>query len=305
VAHGNAENVEVREMNLDESYAYCKGLSRRTARNFYYSFLALPQDKFPAMCVLYAFMRLSDDLGDDGAERPLAERRRDLEAWRVGLARALEGDAAAHPVFPALADIVARYRIPHEYLFAVIEGVQMDLHPVRFDTFDQLATYCYHVAGVVGLCCIHVWGFHDRRALGVATSCGLAFQLTNILRDLKEDALLNRVYLPQEDLDRFGYTREDLAQGCRDARFAQLMEFEVARARGYYAEARQLFDYLDPAGKPILETMLKIYGGLLDEIERRKYDVFSKRVRLSTWRKLCFAAQGILRQRWHRLLRSN
>jgi phytoene synthase len=292
-------------MNLDESYAYCKALSRRTARNFYYSFLALPPDQFRAMCVLYAFMRLSDDLGDDEAQRPLADRQTALDAWRTSLSRAVEGDVAAHPVFPALHDIVLRYQIPPDYLFAVVDGVSMDLESVRFQAFSELAEYCYRVAGVVGLCCIHIWGFRDPRALPVAVSCGLAFQLTNILRDLKEDALLNRVYLPQEDLDRFGYTHADLAAGCRDPRFAELMRFEVARARGYYAEARQLFDYLEPAGRPILGTMLKIYGGLLDEIERRDYDVFSTRVRLSTWRKMGFAAQGILRQHWLRLSRSS
>src|SRR4051794_29582243 len=118
----NSSGEKLRNMNLDESYAYCKSLSRRTARNFYYSFLALPPDRFRAMCVLYAFMRISDDLGDDGAERPLADRRHDLDTWRASLARALAGDATDHPIFPALRDIVGRYRIPPEYLFAVIDG---------------------------------------------------------------------------------------------------------------------------------------------------------------------------------------
>ena len=285
---------------LDASYLYCKRLSRRTARNFYFSFLTLPRDRFRAMCVLNAFMRLSDDLGDD-PNRPLAERQRALADWRCSLTRALEempNDGETHPVFPALRDVVQTYGIPHEYFFDVIDGVNLDLSDARFETFDELADYCYHVAGAVGLCCIHIWGFHDPRALPAAVTCGRALQLTNILRDLKEDASMGRLYLPREDLARFGYTFEDLTQGRRDERYSRLMQFEVARTRGFYEEARELFDYLDPAGKSILEVMLRIYGGLLDEIERREYDVFTRRVKLSRWKKLYFTARGIIRQRW-------
>jgi phytoene synthase len=173
----------------------------------------------------------------------------------------------------------------------------MDLRPVAFETFDRLADYCYHVAGAVGLACIHLWGFHDERAVAAAIDCGTAFQITNILRDLREDAARGRVYLPQEDLARFDLSADDLAQGRRDERFERLMQFEVARAREYYARARPLYDYLDPPGKPILETMLRIYGGLLDEIERRRYDVFTRRVELSCGRKLYIAGRVLLRQK--------
>jgi phytoene synthase len=169
-------------------------LARRTAGNFYFSFLTLPGPLFRDMCALYAFMRISDDLGDD--ESVSIDRRRELlAAWRQSLGRALDGDPRDHPALPALADAVGRHSVPREHLFAVLDGVAMDLKPAGFETFEELSKYCYHVAGAVGLCCIHVWGFHDDRAIPAAIDCGLAFQLTNILRDLGEDARAGRVYL--------------------------------------------------------------------------------------------------------------
>lgn len=282
-----------------QSYAYCRILAKRTARNFYYSFLTLPKSRLQAMCVLYSFMRVTDDLGDN--DRPEAVRAKDLEHWKESLVRACSTGECDHPVLPALADVVRGYQIPIEYLLAVIAGVEMDLRPVAYESFERLSDYCYHVAGAVGLACIHLWGFHDERAREAAVDCGTAFQLTNILRDLQEDAAQGRVYVPGEDLARFGLTAADLARGARDDRFRALMQFEVARAREYYGRARSLSDYLDPPGKPILETMLRIYGGLLDEIERRGYDVFTRRIELSRWRKICMAAHTLARHKVHRL----
>lgn len=284
---------------LIASYDYCRALAKRTAKNFYYSFLTLPRDRFRDMCVLYAFMRVTDDLGDN--DEPLEKRRADLAAWRDRLLVACEGAPCDHPVLPAVADIVHRYAIPVKYLMDVIRGVEMDLRPVTFETFAELADYCYHVAGAVGLSCIHLWGFHDERALGAAVDCGTALQLTNILRDLREDAAMGRIYLPQEDLERFEFTGDDLARGCRDERFRQLMHFEVTRTEEYYAKARALFEYLDPPGKPILETMLRIYGGLLEKIRDAGYDVFSRRVELSGYRKLCIAGGVLVRHKVRRL----
>jgi len=293
--------------SVAESYQYCQALARQTARNFYYSFLALPRDRRPAMCALYAFMRVTDDLGD--CDRPAPERAADLARWRESLISACETSQAEHPVLPALADTVRRYQLPVKYLLDVVTGVETDLQPVAIDTLSQLADYCYHVAGAVGLACIHLWGFHDERALPAAIDCGMAFQLTNILRDLAEDAGRGRVYIPAEDLERFGLSAADLHSGGRDAdaraRFFQLMEFEVARTREYYARARLLFDYLDPPGRPILETMLRIYGGLLDEIERRRYDVFTRRVELSRARKLLIVADVLVRSKLRRFMRQS
>jgi len=283
-------------VSLDESFAWCRRIARRKAGNFYFSFLTLPRPLFRDMCALYAFMRVSDDLGDD--ERvPLARRRGQLAAWRSGLQQALRGESCSHSALPALVDVVNRHAIPHEYLYAVLEGVAGDLDPAGFETFDELAQYCYRVAGVVGLCCIHVWGFHDERAIPAAIDCGIAFQMTNILRDLKEDARAGRIYLPREDLRRFDYSPDDLSRQVRSPQFDRLMQFEVERARAHYQRARTLFDYLDPPGRPIYAAMLGIYGGLLDKIERRRYDVFTRRVALSRPAKVAIALGAMLRYR--------
>ncbi len=298
---------------LDESYEYCRVLTRRTAHNFRFSFLTLPLEKRRAMNALYAFNRITDDFGDDPSIS-LDLRRTRLNAWRQTVRAALgnppenvraedlprTAEVATldqHPSLLAVADMVARHHVPREYLFAVIDGVEMDLHPFDVGTFADLERYCYRVAGAVGLCCIHVWGFRDERARSLAIDCGLALQLTNILRDLGEDASLGRIYLPKEDLERFSYSPDDLRQQVLDDRFRSLMRFEVDRAHSYYARAERLFGYLDPCGKPILRAMLDIYGGLLKEIERRDFDVFSERVSLPKWKKLWFAGRAILRQK--------
>lgn len=282
--------------DLATSFDHCRRLTRRTAKNFYYSFLTLPADVRRDMCALYAYMRVCDDLGDD-TSIPTEQRREALTRWREDVIAALRGDQTIHPVLPALADVVSRRQVPHEPLLDVIDGVEMDLAPVRYDTFEALADYCYHVAGAVGICCIHVWGFQGDEATDRAIDCGAAFQLTNILRDLGEDARMGRVYLPREDLDRFGYSESDLAAGRLDDRFRRLMAFEVARARDYYRQAEPLAQMVSPTGRPVLAAMRRIYGGLLGEIERRHYDVFHHRISLPRWRKLAIVAAAMLRSR--------
>ncbi len=325
---------------LDECYDHCERLTKRTAGNFYYSFCGLPAPQYRAMCVLYAFMRVTDDCGD-AENRSLPERVADWEAWQQSLTDALRPgwsstdmsgwSEPAGLVLPAMREVADQFTIPHEHLFAVVRGVRSDLefelsgralaagvssltlpaasalpltvNPIkptiaaRFQTFDQLADYCYLVAGAVGLCCIHIWGFHGDEATQRAIDCGTAFQLTNILRDVGEDAATGRVYLPSEDLQRFGMTVEDLiAQQCDD-RFRSLMAFESERAKTFYASAEQLLPCLEPHGRPILKAMLQLYGGLLHEIERRKFDVFRQHVSLPRWRKLWIAADAMIHQR--------
>jgi phytoene synthase len=275
---------------LSRSYAYCERLSRRQAGNFYPAFRVLPGPQRRAMCALYAFLRIADDLSDEPGE-PDAKRRA-LAGWRRGLDRALCGDYS-HPGHPALHDTVTRHGIPRAYLEAALDGVEMDLAPVRYGTFDQLRLYCYRVASVVGLSCIHIWGFSRGEAEKYAENAGISFQLTNILRDLGEDAARGRVYLPAEDLERFGYRPEGLARGERDERFRALMRFQVERARGFYDAAWPLAPLLRPAGRAVFLMMARTYRGLLDLIERRDYDVFSARVRLGRWRKLLLAARAL------------
>jgi len=295
-SHGSRLDKDFMNSALRDSYRTCRDLARR-AGNFYYAFLTLPKDQFWAMCALYGFTRLVDDAGDD-PHASTADRTKSLQKWRDNLKDALQGDDSASSVLPALIDTIRKYHIPPEYLYSLIDGVELDLNPVHYQTYEELARYSYHVAGVIGLCCIHVWGFSDSRAKTFAITLGEAFQLTNILRDLKEDNTLGRCYLPVEDMREFGYTQAELAAGTRNDAFQRLMQFEVQRARKLYRAADELEQYLNPIGASVLQTMVKLYRGILDEIERRQFDVFSRRVRLSRWTKLRFAFSGILRRYW-------
>jgi 15-cis-phytoene synthase len=270
-------------MDLDASYRYCETLARQQARHFYPAFRILPTKQRRAMCALYAFLRIADDLSDEPA--PLDEKRRRLADWRRALHQAMAGNFG-HPTHPALQDTIASFRVPLDYLEAVLDGVEMDLTTTSYATFDELRMYCWRVASAVGLACIHIWGFRDDRAKTFAESAGIAFQLTNILRDLKEDAERGRVYLPQEDLNRFDYGMASLQQSLRDDRFRALMRFEVERARSFYEKAWPLRELLEMPGRTVFELMARTYRSLLDAIERRDYDVFSRRVRLSGWKKL-------------------
>jgi phytoene synthase len=285
-------------VSLAESYQHCTRLSRTQARNFYYSFLCLPPAKRAAMCAIYAFMRISDDISDGGEGNEQVR----MEAWRAALDRALVGDYGDSRYLPAFHDAVQRYRIPHEYFHQLIDGAVMDLTPSRYETFSDTYRYCYHVASVVGLVCIHVFEFEDPEAIQLAEYNGIAFQLTNILRDLREDAQLGRVYLPAEDLRRFGYSEDDLRAGVENDDFRILMRFEVERARQYYDRAAPLVELVHADSRPCLRAMRAIYHGILERIVAQNYDVFSQRARVPTWRKLliaggaCWQARAVARQ---------
>jgi phytoene synthase len=272
--------------SLARSYAYCERLARREAGNFYPAFWLLPRAQRQAMCALYAFLRIADDLSD-GPEAVEVKRER-LASWRRSLHDCLAG-VYSHAIHPALHATVVRCGVPCRYLEAVLDGVEMDLQPVAFATFAELRRYCYHVASAVGLACIHIWGFRDERAKEYADHAGVAFQLTNILRDLGEDSARGRIYLPQEELVRFGYDANCLKTGQRDDAFRALMRFQVERARQFYDAAWPIAPLLAPPGRAVFLMMARTYRALLDEIERRDYDVFSSRIRISPWRKLIFA----------------
>jgi phytoene synthase len=273
---------------LEESYDYCRRVARARARNFYYAFWLLPGEQRKAMCAIYAFMRYCDDLSDE----PGATRER-IEQWRAALDAALQGVTAAHPSLPAFHDTVTRYRIPGRYFHEMIDGVASDLEPRRFETFAQLYRYCYQVASVVGLTTIHVFGFDSPEALPLAEKCGVAFQLTNILRDIREDAARDRIYLPREDLARFRVSEEDIRGGVRTPEFIDLMDFEAGRARDYYKQSRPLLDLVHRPSRASLSALISIYSRLLHRIERSNYDVFARRISLSAAEKSWIAVRAV------------
>jgi phytoene synthase len=280
--------------SLRQSYAFCEALSRREARNFYYSFLLLPPSRRRSMCALYAFLRHTDDLAD--GEGTPESKRRALAVWRGELDAALGGGPAAWPGLPALADVARRHGLPRRHLHEVIDGVEMDVEPRPFATFDELYRYCYHVASAVGLSCIHIWGFRSEggRAERLAEACGVALQLTNILRDVREDALAGRVYLPREDLLRFGVSPGDLAASRPAEPLRRLFAFEGRRAYDFYDQAGPLVRLVAPAGRPVLRAIVGIYRTLLDEIARRDYDVLAGRIALPPWRKAAITLRSLV-----------
>lgn len=280
-------------MTVAESYVYCERIARTRAKNFYYSFVLLSVSQRRAMCAVYAFMRYCDDLSDDESN---TDRAGSMARWRADLQQALAGgELPAGPVWPGFRDTVERFRIPHQYFYDMIEGVSSDLEPRRLQTFAELYDYCYKVASVVGLTVIHIFGFESQEALVLAEKCGIAFQLTNIIRDVREDVGLDRVYLPAEDLKRFGVVEGDLAAAVPSAAFVELMRFEGARARAYYNESRPLLGLVDKKSRSSLWALIEIYSRLLERIEVARYDVLSQRVQLSTVEKAGIVFKGFLR----------
>lgn len=274
-------------MTLEASYRFCEQVARNRAKNFYYSFVLLDRERRLAMCAVYAFMRYCDDLSDDVA---IANRRDAIQGWKQDLEQALAGLAPReHPVWPAFTDTVRKFRIPHEYFFEMIEGVSSDLEPRAIETFDELYRYCYRVASVVGLTVIHIFGFEDPRALELAEKCGIAFQLTNILRDIHEDIGLGRVYLPSQELSRFGVVKFEYGP-----EFFEFMRFQTNRARRYYVESRPLIDMVKPENRSSLWALIEIYRRLLGKIERSGHRVLDQRVRLTTLEKAGVAARAYL-----------
>ena len=275
---------------LERAYRECRQTTRREAKNFYYAFLTLPPADRQAIYAVYAFCRYCDDAVD--AETSLDRQRDKLTQLGAALSDCYAGQAAA-PVFLALADVARRYAIPEQYFREVLAGVESDLTTARYRDFAELRQYCYRVAAVVGLICLQIFGYRDDKAKEYAVDLGLAMQLTNICRDVKEDWEMGRVYLPQEELAQFGYTEADLAAGVCNAAFGELMRFQVRRAREYFARGRELLPYLTPRSRACPAALGGIYGKVLDRIEAADYDVLHRRIRVSTAAKL-----GIMAQAW-------
>ena len=278
------------DKKTQESYADCRRIARRSASSFFLSFLLLPKPQRNAMCALYAFLRYTDDIADNPA--PLEERRLKLRQWRMQFDDALAGrcDSA---ILPAVADTIQRFKIPQCYFHDAIDGAEMDLVTNRYETFDELDAFCYRAASVVGLACLRIWGCDDPQAAEPARKCGVAFQLTNILRDIAEDAERGRIYLPLEDIAHFDCTEEDILQRRHSDRIARLICFEANRARSYYIEAARLETLLPRDGRRAWRVMMTTYRAILDELWRRDYNVFGPRVRLSRWQRLSLVARGL------------
>ena len=267
-------------------------LTRKSRSNFYYAFLTLPRRRREALYAVYAFCRTVDDIADLGDERGVdrAAQRSQLESWRRHVALCYEpGGRPEHPIAAGLARAVSEFAIPREALLAIIDGVEMDLDQVRYETAEDLYPYCYRVASAVGLCCIEIFGYTDPRAREYAVNLGTALQLTNIIRDVGADARAGRVYLPQEDLRKFGVNADDLRAGRYTDEFVSLMRHQAARARQFYRAARDAFPAMDARSLVAAEIMGRIYRALLDEIETREFRVFGERITLPTGRKLAIA----------------
>jgi len=267
-------------------------LTRKSRSNFYYAFLALSKPRRDALYAVYAFCRTVDDVADLGDERGTdrAAQRRALDRWRDDVRLCYEpGGAPADPIAARLAQAVRDFPIPREALLAIVDGVAMDLERVRYETAEDLYPYCYRVASAVGLCCIAIFGHTDRRARQYAIDLGTALQLTNIIRDVGADARGGRIYVPQEDLRKFGVSVEDLQAGRYSEPFVQLMRHQAERARRFYRSAQASFPVVDARSLVPAEIMGRIYFALLEEIEARRFQVFGERITVPTGRKVAIA----------------
>jgi len=296
---------------LRGAYAVCRSIARREAKNFYYAFIALPTPRRNAICAIYAFMRRADDLADDESF-PVAERRVHLDAWMTAWRAVCEGEATDDPVFLAVRDATTRFAIPLSLLDELVAGVTMDLDrgetgaPDTYATFADLYRYCYLVASVVGLVCIHIFGYKDERAEKFAEETGIAFQLTNILRDVAEDAARNRVYLPLEYLSAHNVSLDSLLHRAAGTPPTQnertLLEAIAECAEHYYRSAEALLPFIDAESRPAMQVLVAVYHALLKRIEQADFDVFSRRASVPLRQKLAILAVGLTRMTWARLV---
>lgn len=286
-------------MTIAEAYAICSSIAQREAKNFYYAFRVLPEHKRNAMCAVYAFMRRADDISDDES-LPISERRTLMQRWLEVWRAARSGAPTEDPIFVALNDTQRRFNIPDSLLEELVEGTSMDLNQSpglqTYPTFEDLYRYCYLVASVVGLVCIRIFGYTDQRAEKLAEETGVAFQLTNILRDVKEDVERGRVYLPLDLLDDFAVTLDrvqSLSNGAPIAPNERAMLSTLAdRAERYYASARQLLPLIDRDSRAALWVLVRIYHELLHKIARANNDVFTHRISVPTSQKLWILTKG-------------
>lgn len=271
---------------VEQAYRYCRQTTRAHAKSFYFCAHFLAREKRRAIYAIYALCRHVDDAVDEAGIRGERDAQAAVERWRTELDALYNEGRASSPVLVAWRDMLARFRIKQELPLELMRGVLMDTHIKRYESWNELRVYCYRVASVVGLMSSEIFGYEESRALYYAEQLGLAMQLTNILRDVGEDARMGRIYLPQDELRRFGYTEDDLLRGKLTEPFFALMSFEVARARALYQEAEQGIPLLERDTRFTVLLAARLYARILDEIERNSYDVYTRRAHLTLAAKL-------------------
>lgn len=268
--------------DLKSAYAHCQRVTRTEATNFYYAFRTLPRDKRNGIYAAYAFCRDCDDIADG----PLSSENKRVLLRKIRADLLSMKTATQSPVFIALNDTVKKFQIPIQYLEDIVDGVEMDLVNTRYKTFEDLKEYCYHVASVVGLITIGIFGYEDQRAKEYAVDLGIAMQMTNILRDIHEDSIRGRIYLPLDEMANFGYSEQDLLNQEYNEQFRSLMKHQVERTRYYFDQGRQLFPLISTESRMCIVMLHHIYSSILDRIEGVGFDVFTSRISLSKREKL-------------------
>jgi len=301
-------------ISVEQAYTQCRAIAKREAKNFYYSFVALPPHKSDAMCAVYAFMRKADDLADDES-LSIPERRQRMALWLEDWRQARVGATTGDAVFVALNDAQRRFQIPDDLLEKLVQGTTLDIQETKpgvsileidgkpYEVYESIAAlydYCYLVASVVGLVCIRIFGYHGAEAEKLAEETGLAFQITNILRDVKEDGERGRIYLPLDELQATGLMPADVIQGDPQ-RLRPVMLSLAAKAKAMYLASDRLIPMLDGDSRAAMWVLAKIYRMLLERIEREDFDVFSRRVSVPTATKLRVLGQGMVMTLWNRV----
>ncbi|MBX7042737.1 MAG: phytoene/squalene synthase family protein [Ignavibacteria bacterium] len=280
------------EKKLTISYQYCRDVSKMHAKTFYFASRFLPPEKRNACYSIYAFCRYIDDLVDKNifrslnSEESLQKLAEAVEEWRRQLKALYKGEYIDHPIMIALKDTISKFGIPENLPNELIDGVNMDITKTRYENFEDLKIYCYKVASVVGLMTTHVFGFRNDEAFGYAVDLGIAMQMTNILRDIKEDSLQGRIYLPAEDMKMFGYSEDELMNQTLNSSFRKLMEYQVKRAADYYDVADKGIGMLERDSRVAVGLMSRNYRKILNVIKENDFNIFSKRVYVPVYRKL-------------------
>lgn len=278
---------------IEKAYKYCETVTKKNAKSFYFAAKFLPKHKQKAVYPIYAFCRHIDDeideIGDGDKEKAVEtvnKWKSQLESLYIGNKKSAFSSQHSKLVFTAWQDLLENYKIPKNLPIELIQGVLMDTEIKRFETFDDLYVYCYRVASTVGLMSSEILGYSNKKALQFAEAMGIGMQLTNILRDVKEDALMNRIYLPLEDLKKFGVSEKQVFENKFDSNFRDLMKFQIKRARDFYQKGEQGISLLEKDSRFTVLLASRIYAKILDEIEKQNYDVFIKRAHTTKAQKL-------------------